>query len=117
MMQAQNKIKLARSRAGLTLDGLSQATGSTLSASRIANYESGLRTLKVDQAKILASALNVTPAYLLGLADSTDGTENLSDDQKQLLMVAQRISRASPDTVITATAILQALLQNLPRDN
>ena len=112
MSITSDRIRSLRKSAKLTLDALSVATGRKLTTSRIANYESGIRKLKVEQAIVLAQALNVTPQYLLGLEDS----EHFTDAQKQFLLLAQSIARKDNQNLAQATAILQALLQNTPND-
>lgn len=116
MSITSDRIRSLRKSAKLTLDALSAATGRKLTTSRIANYESGIRKLKVEQAIVLAQALNVTPQYLLGLEDLTDGSEHFTDAQKQFLLLAQSIARKDNQNLAQATAILQALLQNTPAD-
>tara|TARA_R110002126_G_scaffold112365_1_gene250576 strand:- start:3098 stop:3448 length:351 start_codon:yes stop_codon:yes gene_type:complete len=116
MSISSDRIRSLRKSAKLTLDALSVATGRKLTTSRIANYESGIRKLKVEQAIVLAQALNVTPQYLLGLEDLTDGSEHFTDAQKQFLLLAQSIARKDNQNLAQATAILQALLQNTPAD-
>lgn len=116
MSITSDRIRSLRKSAKLTLDALSAATGRKLTTSRIANYESGIRKLKVEQAIVLAQALNVTPQYLLGLEDLTDGSEHFTDAQKQFLLLAQSIARKDTQNLAQATAILQALLQNTPND-
>ena len=116
MSITSDRIRSLRKSAKLTLDALSAATGRKLTTSRIANYESGIRKLKVEQAIVLAQALNVTPQYLLGLEDLTDGSEHFTDAQKQFLLLAQTIARKDNQNLAQAIAILQALLQNTPND-
>lgn len=107
-----DRIRSLRKSAKLTLDALSAATGRKLTTSRIANYESGIRKLKVEQAIVLAEALNVTPQYLLGLEDIRDGSEHFSDAQKQFLLLAKSIARKDNQNLAQATAVLQALLHH-----
>jgi transcriptional regulator with XRE-family HTH domain len=56
----------------MTQEQLCEKTGKKLSASRIANYEQGTREVGIDEAKILAEALEVPACYLMGLIDEMD---------------------------------------------
>ncbi len=116
MTIAHLRLKTLRETAGLTLAGLSEKTKGKLSTSRIANYEAGLRILKVEQAKILAKALSVSTAYLLGLETTASETlienQDLSDKQKELYLLMQQVSRLSDSDVSQATSILKALLKH-----
>lgn len=110
------RLKSARNSAGLTFARLSEVTGGQLSSSRIANYESGLRGLKVEQAKILAEALSVTPQFLLGIEDKTDGSEKFTDVQKQFQMLTNKMLRREENEIQQACAVLRALLHTAPKD-
>lgn len=70
------RIKDSRKKLGLSIKDLAEATGK-LKASRISNWEQGTRAPGINEAKLLAKVLHVTPAYLLCLIDEpqdTDGT-------------------------------------------
>lgn len=69
---AGKRIRDCRNAAGLTQEGLAQLTGNKLSASRIANYEQGTRTLDVESALILSEALRQPAGYLLGVLDDLE---------------------------------------------
>ena len=111
-----NRLKSLRKLSNLTLDALSKATGRKLATSRIANYESGIRKLNIDQAIILAEALNVTPQFLLGLEDTTNGSEKFTDVQKQFQMLTNKMLRRKENEIKRASAVLRALLQTNPDD-
>ena len=51
----------------MSLADLAAATG--LAVSRIGNYRTGLRLMKPWDAKVIASALGIAPAFLLGIED------------------------------------------------
>ena len=71
------RLKELRKKAGLSQGSLSIAT-QTLSVSRISNYEQAARMMSVSIAVELASILNTTPAYLLGLPlEHTEEEEQL----------------------------------------
>lgn len=89
------RIRLARrtvrnpdGSVGLSLTGLERATGNVLSASRISNYEQGLRLPRTREAQILGKALDVDPAYLLCLEG-----EDMQPEEVELL----RNYRALPE--------------------
>ena len=110
------RLKTLRETAGLTLAGLAEKTKGKLSTSRIANYEAGLRILKVEQAIILAKALNVSTAYLLGLetteSEALIENQELSENKKELYLIMQQVARLSDSDVSQATSILKALLKH-----
>jgi hypothetical protein len=55
MLEKKNsRLQKSRIDAGHTLVSLAAATGGALSASRIGNYESGTRQMRVAQARVLA---------------------------------------------------------------
>lgn len=66
-----NRIREARKKLGLTMKELSELTRD-LKASRINNWERGMRTPGPEEAKQLAKALQISAAYLLGLSDNPD---------------------------------------------
>ena len=83
------RIKKAREDADLTLEEASRRTRGLLSASRISNYEQGLRTPGALEAWELAKALGSSPAHLL----CVEGEEGMSPEEATLL----RSWRALPE--------------------
>lgn len=63
--EAGKRLRRAREAKRLTLDELCKRVGGLLSASRISNYEQGLRMIGVKEALALYSVLGVQPAHLL----------------------------------------------------
>lgn len=108
---ANKRLKKARLSSGYTLASLSAATNGKLSTSRIANYESGVRALRVEQAKILANPLNTTAAYLLGI-DTVPGEEHLTEDQLELIAVIERVAQLSDADSRQVTSMLKGYLQH-----
>ena len=110
------RLKSLRENQGLTLAALSKETGGSLSTSRIANYESGIRELKVPQAIILAKALKTDAAFLLGLSNVSAETwieeAELSASKKELYVLMQQVARMQDTDVTQATAILKALIKH-----
>jgi transcriptional regulator with XRE-family HTH domain len=66
-VRAGNRIKSARADRAWSQRELSEQTGNKLSSSRIANYEQGTREVGIQEAEILAKALHVQPAYIMGI--------------------------------------------------
>jgi len=106
------RLKNARLSSGFTLASLAAATNGKLSTSRIANYESGVRELRVDQAKILAAALGTTASYLLSIDDASTGGKNLSEAQIELINVIEGVAQMSDLDARQITSMLKAYLQH-----
>ncbi|KTC89788.1 helix-turn-helix domain-containing protein [Fluoribacter dumoffii] len=69
------RIKQERTTKGLTRKALAELT-ENLNISRINNYERGERTPGPEEITQLAKALEVSPAFLMGLSDNRDGEIN-----------------------------------------
>lgn len=63
----KNRIRECRKAAGMTQAELGNQVG--LVDNAISNYEKGLREPTLDTWECLASALHVSPAYLVGWSD------------------------------------------------
>ncbi|NCA72490.1 MAG: XRE family transcriptional regulator, partial [Sphingobacteriia bacterium] len=64
------RLRAQRLMRDWSLSELARRTGGVLAKSRISNYEQGLRRLGLEEANLLANALEmVSPAYLLHLED------------------------------------------------
>jgi transcriptional regulator with XRE-family HTH domain len=87
-IRAGGRIRDARDKLGLSLDRLESLMGGKLSASRIGNYEQGLREVGIAEAKILSPVLQQPAAYLMGLVD---------EDDRDLLMLAAAVKRGLLD--------------------
>ena len=68
-LRCGDRLRKARNARGWTQSELSRRTRGRLSRSRIANYEQGLNELGIYETEILAAALQVFPAYLMGFTD------------------------------------------------
>jgi transcriptional regulator with XRE-family HTH domain len=66
-VRAGHRLRAIRAERGWTQRELSERTDGKLSSSRIANYEQGTRELGIQEAEILAKALYVQPAYIMGI--------------------------------------------------
>lgn len=106
------RLQRSRVAAGYTLMSLAEATGQKLSASRIGNYESGVRQMKVPQAKILGDTLGVSPGYLLGIDHPLDKADAMSEAKQELLAVIQGVAQLSDMDARQVTDILKAYLKN-----
>lgn len=65
------RILEARKEKGLTLKALGELTGN-LKQTRLTNWEQGLRAPGPEEIKLLAHALEVSPAFLMCLSDEKD---------------------------------------------
>jgi len=106
------RLQNARVSAGHTLVSLAAATKNKLSASRIGNYESGMRLMKVEQAKILADVLNTEAGYLLGLDHAMDSLDEMSEAKQELVSVIQGVAKLSDLDARQVTEMLKAYLRN-----
>lgn len=66
---ATRLVKAMQART-MSLAELATATG--LAVSRIGNYRTGLRLMKPWDAKVIAAALGIGPAFLLGIEDPAE---------------------------------------------
>jgi transcriptional regulator with XRE-family HTH domain len=89
------RLRAARKAQSLSLAALAART-SSLSKSRISNYEQGLRRMGLEEARELASALGtVTATYLLCLDD--EGT--LSEGESALLGLYRQADSRGKETI------------------
>ncbi|MDV2632205.1 helix-turn-helix domain-containing protein [Lactococcus lactis] len=63
----KNRVKQLRNKIGLTLQELSDKTG--IPKTTISNYERGVASPKIDNAKKMANILNASVPYLIGFSD------------------------------------------------
>lgn len=70
-MEFKDKVKTARENLNKTLEEVAKEVG--VSAATISRYESGeIVNVRRDKIEILAKALNVTPAYLMGWKENSE---------------------------------------------
>ncbi|HAT1882456.1 TPA: helix-turn-helix domain-containing protein [Legionella pneumophila] len=74
------RILEARKAKGLTLKALGELAGG-LKQTRLTNWEQGVRTPGPEEIKLLAQALDVSPAYLMCLSDERQFKEVKSPSQ------------------------------------
>lgn len=91
-VESGRRLKAKRTRLNLTLDELSKKVGGGLSASRLSNYEQGLRQIGIAEALALYKHLGVTAAHLL-CVDVADEEGEMTAQELELL----RNFRALPE--------------------
>lgn len=101
------RLRIARLRAGIKQKDAAAAVPG-LEATRLSNYEKGLRTLDIEIAKTLAQIYRVSPAYLLTLEDDAEDPDlmrlkNLYQradgrGKQAILRTAEYEAAAAPDT-------------------
>lgn len=85
------RILEARKAKGLTLKALGELAGG-LKQTRLTNWEQGVRTPGPEEIKLLAQALDVSPAYLMCLSDEWYFKKTNSTSQLIPLLDAQKAS-------------------------
>jgi len=107
------RLRAAREASGLSLVSLSSKMNSSLSGSRISNYEQGTRQMSIDVAKSLGKALDVAPAYLLGLHEDINETPQLvGKHQKKLFMLLNKVILKGDSEVQKVSRVLAAYLDD-----
>lgn len=92
-----DKIRQLREQLGMTQEALGAKCGTTKQT--IFKYETGIVTnIPMDKLEVIAKALDVSPAFLMGWNDSSapdETTQMMRDpDMKELFSIA---SKASPE--------------------
>jgi transcriptional regulator with XRE-family HTH domain len=91
------RLRAARKAQSLSLAALADRT-SSLSKSRISNYEQGLRRMGLEEARELAAALSaVSATYLLCLEDEG----YLSERESDLLGLYRQADSRGKDTILS----------------
>ncbi len=110
---AGERIKLARQNKQMTLEDVAKIVGVTRQT--IQKYESGIiPNIPSDKIELLASALETTPAYLMGWEDKQKEAspvigEDLSPLDKKLMKILPELNE---DQKKIGIALLEALLKN-----
>ena len=107
-----NNLKKQRLAAKLTLAELSNATPSKIKASRISNWEHGRSEIGLEPAVELASVLNCSASYLLGIDNDTGFS--LGKHQQELFSLLSQISLRGDEDVQVVSAMLKAFLSTKP---
>ena len=98
-------IQKARTDAGLTMEELAQAIGTTKQT--IYKYEADIVTnIPMDKIKAMADVLNVTPTQLLGWDDSLATNEDLemlhkNPDLRILLSASKDLRKSDIDFLVS----------------
>ena len=110
MANIGNTLRELRTRRGMSQAELAERIGKKRSA--VGNYESGAREPDLDTLRVLAVALNVSVAELLGGdAESPAPPVDLDPARRRLLDLARNGSQRDVDQ---AVAILDALKRTEP---
>lgn len=78
--ESGRRLKAARQDKKLTLDELSRRLGGALSASRLSNYEQGIRMMGPQESLALGAVLAVKPSHLL-CVDIEDGEMTAQEEE------------------------------------
>lgn len=87
------RISEARKIKGLTLKALGELTGG-LKQTRLTNWEQGIRTPRPEEIKLLAQALDVSPAFLMCLSDEKLSKQTKSPSQLIPLLDSRKACEA-----------------------
>lgn len=93
------RIRHERTNKGLTRKALAELT-ENLNISRINNYERGERTPGPEEITQLAKALEVSPAFLMGLSDERDGEFSRNSGIGTLIPLLDYKQACDPDFYI-----------------
>lgn len=120
-----DRLQQARERAGMTREELAEKVGKSYVT--VGTWERGARKPKAEMLPVLASALNVSVDYLLGIdtEESTDARRNIDtavDPLEELMIVWQsvkdypdakgffsQISKFDPDTIRRMARVLETI--------
>lgn len=92
------RLKTLRDSKNLSQAQLSKLCG-WATASRVGNYELGVRNIGVDDAVILARVLDTTPSYIL-FGDEENRGQELPDKQRKILKLFSQLPEAEQDKMI-----------------
>ncbi|MDZ4030228.1 MULTISPECIES: helix-turn-helix domain-containing protein [Kluyvera] len=92
------RLKSLRERKKLSQAQLSKLCGWS-TASRVGNYEGGLRNIGVDDAITLARYLDTTPSFIL-FGDEQNKGQELPEKQRRLLLLFDQLPSAEQDKMI-----------------
>lgn len=112
-MTINENIRKLRAERGLTLESLGKAVG--VSKQTIQRYENGqISTIPYDKILSLASALNVTPGYLMGWEEPEENPllMKLAEDvarRKRLMTYCEKLYRLTPEHQIAVTSMIDFL--------
>jgi len=94
--QIAARLKRAREQKGISQKALAELCG--WAQSRVGNYESGSRTIGIDDAITLAKALKIAPADLVFGADSTESW--ITARHRHLIELFDQLPESEQDRMI-----------------
>ncbi|AHE70417.1 helix-turn-helix domain-containing protein [Enterobacter ludwigii] len=97
--QIASRLKAAREKKGISQKMLADRCG--WAQSRIGNYESGARTIGLDDAVALADALGVSPVELV-FGSESGNLRKLNDQQIQLLDLYNQLPDKEQENMLLA---------------
>lgn len=97
--QIAGRLKAAREKKGISQKVLADRCG--WAQSRVGNYESGARTIGLDDAVAMAKVLGIPPVELV-FGGESQGVRTLSEKQTQLLDLFDQLPDAEQDNMIQA---------------
>lgn len=106
-MKLADRIKYKRNELGKTLEEVGQMVGVTKAT--IQRYENGnIQNIPSDKIELLASALNTTPAYLMGWEDDKKSEKikpisPLSPEEKQILDPYKQLNSEGQEKAVSYT--------------
>lgn len=111
-MEMHERIRVLRVQKGLSQEQLAIMVGYN-DRSSVAKVESGKVDISQTKIAAFAKALGVSPAYLLGL-DDTSAKPKLTAEQQKVIdltnKIIERLNTATPEQLETVSAILDAYL-------
>ena len=110
MQEIVHRIKNRREELNMSYQTLSEKVG--ISKSTLQRYETGyIKNMPVDKLEDVASALNVSPAYLMGWESPTPRSASLSltDTEKRIVLEYRKSDEITQAMVRRALSIEEAL--------
>lgn len=92
------RLKALRDSKNLSQAQLSKLCG-WATASRVGNYELGVRNIGVDDAVILARVLDTTPSFIL-FGDEENRGQELPSKQRKMLQLFSQLPESEQDKMI-----------------
>lgn len=92
------RLKTLRENKGLSQAQLSKLCG-WATASRIGNYEKGVRNVGADDAVVLAQVLDTTPTMIL-FGEQSDPSQWLTEKQRKVLELYNQLPESEQDKMI-----------------
>ncbi|MCD8357481.1 MAG: helix-turn-helix domain-containing protein [Clostridia bacterium] len=99
-MEFKEKIKIRRQELGLTLDDVAMRVG--VRAATVSRWESGeIKNIRRDKIKLLADALQVSPAYLMDWDDSSPSQDQFLEEFRnaphEVIVIGRAAKKMTPE--------------------